>query len=36
MVVVGDFEFEVERVGDRIPQSVAARRVVFLSPESAR
>jgi CBS domain containing-hemolysin-like protein len=35
-VVVGDFEFEVERVGDRIPQSVAARRVVFLSPESAK
>ena len=35
-VVVGDYEFEVERVRDRIPQSVAARRVVPVSSEDAR
>jgi CBS domain containing-hemolysin-like protein len=35
-VVVGDFEFEVERVRDRIPQSVAAKRVVPFSSENAR
>ncbi len=34
-VVVGDFEFEVERVTDRIPQSVAARRVVPVPSEDA-
>jgi putative hemolysin len=36
MVVVGDFEFEVERVRDRIPQSVAARRVVPVPSEEGR
>ena len=35
-VVVGDYEFEVERVRDRIPQSVAARRVVPVPTEHAR
>ena len=35
-VVIGDFEFEVERVGDRIPQSVVARRVVHVSSEQRR
>ena len=35
-VVVGDFEFEVERVRDRIPQSVAARRVVPVPSEDAQ
>ena len=35
-VVIGDFEFEVERVRDRIPQSVAARRVVPVSSEDTR
>ena len=35
-VVVGDFEFEVEGVRDRIPKSVAARRVVSVSPENGR
>ena len=35
-VVVGDFEFEVERVRDRIPQSVVARRVVPVSSEDRR
>jgi magnesium and cobalt exporter, CNNM family len=32
-VVIGDFEFEVERVRDRIPQSVVIRRVVHVSSE---
>ena len=35
-VAVGDFEFEVERVGDRVPQSVAARRVVPVPSEDAQ
>jgi CBS domain containing-hemolysin-like protein len=35
-VVVGDFEFEVEGVRDRIPKSVAARRVISVSPENGR
>ena len=35
-VVVGDFEFEVEGVRDRIPQSVAARRVVPVPSEDAQ
>jgi CBS domain containing-hemolysin-like protein len=35
-VVVGDYEFEVERVKDRIPQSVAARRVVPVPTDEAR
>jgi CBS domain containing-hemolysin-like protein len=35
-VVVGDFEFEVERVRDRIPQSVVARRVVPVPLEDRR
>src|SRR5262245_13617426 len=35
-VVVGDFEFEVERVGDRIPKSVVARRVVPVPSENGR
>jgi len=35
-VVVGDFEFEVEGVRDRIPKSVAARRVTSVSPENGR
>jgi len=35
-VVIGDFEFEVERVRDRIPQSVVARRVVDVSSEQRR
>jgi CBS domain containing-hemolysin-like protein len=35
-VIVGHFEFEVERVRDRIPQSVAARRVVQVSSEDLR
>ena len=35
-VVVGDFEFEVEGVRDRIPKSVAARRVVSVSQENGR
>jgi CBS domain containing-hemolysin-like protein len=34
--VVGGFEFGVERVKDRIPQSVVARRVVPVSSEEAR
>ena len=34
--VVGDYEFEVERVKDRIPQSVFARRVVQVPSEDAR
>ena len=34
-VVVGDYEFEVERVRDRIPQSVIARRVVPVPSEDA-
>ncbi|HEU4694718.1 MAG TPA: hemolysin family protein [Vicinamibacterales bacterium] len=34
--VVGDYEFEVERVKDRIPQSVVARRVVQVPSEDAR
>jgi CBS domain containing-hemolysin-like protein len=33
--VVGDFEFEVERVKDRIPQSVVTRRVVPVPSEDA-
>jgi Mg2+/Co2+ transporter CorC len=33
--VVGDYEFEVERVRDRIPQSVIARRVVPVPSEDA-
>jgi putative hemolysin len=36
IVVVGDFEFEVEGVRDRIPQSVAARRVVPVPSEEGR
>ena len=32
-VIIGDFEFEVERVRDRIPQSVVIRRVVHVSSE---
>jgi CBS domain containing-hemolysin-like protein len=32
-VIVGDYEFEVERVTDRIPQSVIARRVVPVPSE---
>jgi CBS domain containing-hemolysin-like protein len=35
-VVVGDYEFEVERVRDRIPQSLAARRVVPVASEEER
>ena len=35
-VTVGDFEFEVERVRDRIPQSVTARRVVPVPSEDMR
>ncbi len=35
-VVIGNFEFEVERVRDRIPQSVVARRVVHVSSEQRR
>src|SRR5262245_17903506 len=35
-VIVGDFEFEVERVRDRIPQSVTARRVVPVPSEDTR
>ena len=35
-VVIGDFEFEVERVRDRIPQSVVIRRVVHVSSEGRR
>jgi CBS domain containing-hemolysin-like protein len=35
-VVVGDFEFEVERVRDRIPKSVVAKRVVRVPSEDAR
>ena len=34
--IVGDYEFEVERVKDRIPQSVVARRVVQVPSEDAR
>jgi magnesium and cobalt exporter, CNNM family len=34
--IVGDFEFEVERVRDRIPQSVTARRVVPVPSEDTR
>jgi CBS domain containing-hemolysin-like protein len=34
--VVGDFEFEVERVTDRIPLSVVTRRVVPVPSEEAR
>jgi putative hemolysin len=34
--IVGDYEFEVERVRDRIPQSVVARRVVQVPSEDAR
>ena len=33
---VGDFEFQVERVKDRIPLSVVARRVVPVPSEDAR
>jgi len=35
-VVIGSFEFEVERVRDRIPQSVAVRRVVAVPSEGPR
>ena len=35
-VVVGGYEFEVERVRDRIPQSLAARRVVPVASEEGR
>jgi CBS domain containing-hemolysin-like protein len=35
-VVVGDYEFEVEREKDRIPQSVVARRVVPVASEGMR
>jgi putative hemolysin len=35
-VVIGDYEFEVERVRDRIPLSVAARRVVPVASEEER
>jgi putative hemolysin len=34
--IVGDYEFEVERVKDRSPQSVVARRVVQVPSEDAR
>ena len=34
--VAGDFEFQVERVRDRIPLSVVARRVVPVPSEDAR
>jgi putative hemolysin len=34
--IVGDYEFAVERVKDRIPQSVIARRVVQVPSEDAR
>ena len=34
-VVIGDFEFEVERVKDRIPKAVVTRRVVPVSSENA-
>jgi CBS domain containing-hemolysin-like protein len=34
--VVGDYEFEVEQVKDRIPQSVVAKRVVQVPSEDAR
>jgi putative hemolysin len=34
--IVGDYEFEVERVKDRIAQSVVARRVVQVPSEDAR
>ncbi len=32
-IIVGDYEFEVERVKDRIPQSLIARRVVPVPSE---
>lgn len=35
-VVAGDFEFEVERVRDRIPQSVVVKRVVPVPSEDTR
>jgi CBS domain containing-hemolysin-like protein len=35
-VVVGDYEFEVERVRDRIPQSVIARRIVPVPSENGQ
>jgi CBS domain containing-hemolysin-like protein len=35
-VVIGGFAFEVERVSDRIPQSVAVRRLVPMSSEDTR
>jgi len=35
-VVVGDYEFEVERVKDRIPQSLLARRVVPVPSEDTQ
>ena len=35
-VVIGDYEFQVERVRDRIPQSVVARRVVPVASENRR
>jgi putative hemolysin len=35
-IIVGDYEFEVERVKDRIAQSVVARRVVQVPSEDAR
>jgi len=34
--VIGDYEFQVERVRDRIPQSVVARRVVPVASENRR
>jgi putative hemolysin len=34
--IVGDYEFEVERVKDRIPQSVIAKRVVAVPPEDTQ
>jgi CBS domain containing-hemolysin-like protein len=35
-IVIGNFDFEVERVRDRIPQSVAVRRVVTVPSEGTR
>jgi Mg2+/Co2+ transporter CorC len=35
-IIIGNFDFEVERVTDRIPQSVAVRRVVAVPSEGPR
>jgi Mg2+/Co2+ transporter CorC len=34
--MVGDYEFEVERVKDRIAQSLLARRIVPVPPEDTQ